>query len=147
MRVICCVDDNMGMMFHNRRQSRDRLLIMDIMEMCRNKRLWAAGYSRKMLEEYQKHGKEGVEIIIDQDYLKKAGKNDFCFVEGILPVWSEKNIDELILYRWNRKYPADIYLEIDLNKWNMIRSVEFPGKSHKLITKEIYLKKIACASK
>ena len=32
MKVIVCVDDNNGMMFNNRRQSRDRILIEDVVK-------------------------------------------------------------------------------------------------------------------
>ena len=87
-------------------------------------------------------------LVIGYDILKKAGKEDFCFVEGKLPPEYEKNITQIILYRWNRKYPADIYFQIDLNRWKMTGSWDFTGSSHEKITKEIYEKKeIACASK
>ncbi len=148
MRMICCVDDCMGMMFHDRRQSRDRILIRDIVKMCRGCKLWAAPYSEKMLKEYPDEGSDGCRLLIDDEFLKKAGKEDFCFVEGKLPPEYEKNITQIILYRWNRKYPADIYFQIDLNRWKMTGSWDFTGSSHEKITKEIYEKKeIACASK
>ena len=148
MRMICCVDDCMGMMFHHRRQSRDRILIRDIVTMCRGCKLWAAPYSEKILKEGTDEGIERCEIIIDADFLEKAGKEDFCFVEEGLPLQYEETISQIILYRWNRKYPADVYFEIELDHWKMTGSREFPGSSHEKITKEIYKKKnIACASK
>lgn len=148
MRVICCVDDHMGMMFHQRRQSCDRVVTEDLMKMCRGKKLWAAPYSRKLLEKYLADNTVEIEIATEEVFLRKAGNEDYCFAEEILPVRYEKNISQLILYRWNRKYPADVYFEIDLNNWNMIQSWELIGHSHEKITKEIYERKeIACASK
>ena len=47
--------------------------------------------------------------------LSNAGKNDVCFIENqALPPY-EKNIEALIVYRWNRIYPADVYLDINLS--------------------------------
>lgn len=148
MRVICCVDDEMGMLFHHRRQSRDRAMIYDMLAMCRDQNLWAAPYSEKMLREYTDERYCGGKILIAEDFLEKAGKEDFCFVEKKLPLQYEKAVGQIILYRWNRKYPADIYFRIDLAGWIRTEMREFPGYSHEKITKEIYKKKnIACASK
>ena len=50
----------------------------------------------------------------------------------------EEKIDSIILYRWNRVYPADTYFDIDLSGWQLVRTGEFSGASHELITKEVY---------
>ena len=38
LKVIVALDDNLGMMFNHRRQSRDRILISDIAEMVEGKK-------------------------------------------------------------------------------------------------------------
>jgi len=43
----------------------------------------------------------------------------------------------LILYRWNRTYPADLYFTLSLEGWTLERREEFAGSSHEKITKEV----------
>ena len=40
MKLIVCLDDNKGMMFNNRRQSRDRVLIENVLELCKGEKLY-----------------------------------------------------------------------------------------------------------
>ena len=49
MILIVCVDDHNGMMFNHRRQSQDRVLRADILELTGGKKLWMNAYSRKQL--------------------------------------------------------------------------------------------------
>ncbi|MFR4122966.1 MAG: hypothetical protein ACLT0W_12285 [Clostridium sp.] len=44
----------------------------------------------------------------------------------------------MILYKWNRVYPADQYFAMDLSGWKLVETVEFPGSSHEKITEERY---------
>ena len=50
-------------------------------------------------------------------------------------------LEKLIIFRWNRKYPADFWLDVDLGDWKLIEAEEFPGNSHEKITQETYVKK------
>ena len=45
MILIVCVDDHNGMMFNHRRQSQDRVLRADILELTDGKKLWMNAYS------------------------------------------------------------------------------------------------------
>ena len=40
MKLIVCLDDNNGMMFNKRRQSRDRVLIENMIELCKDEKLY-----------------------------------------------------------------------------------------------------------
>ena len=51
MKIIVCVDDNNGMMFNKRRQSRDRVLIQDIIANLDGSNLLIAPYSEKLFED------------------------------------------------------------------------------------------------
>ena len=53
---------------------------------------------------------------------------------------SEKEMQKIILYRWNRVYPADLYFDIDLKNWHIKESNDFAGSSHDKITEEVYVK-------
>ncbi len=77
---IVCLDQKNGMYFNERRQSRDRYVIRD---------------------------------ILDQSEMEK-----------------------LIVYRWDKVYPADHRL--NLSGWKLIGTLEFMGYSHDKIVKEVY---------
>lgn len=51
MILIVCVDDHNGMMFNHRRQSQDRILRGDILELTEGKILWMDAYSKKQFVE------------------------------------------------------------------------------------------------
>lgn len=138
MIIIICLDDNNGLMFNNRRQSQDSKIREDIIKHSRNTNLWMNQYSIKQFN----HPEKVKNLIVDENFLTKAGENDFCFVEDqILQPYISK-IEKLVVYRWNRKYPSDFYFDIDINedKWVLLDKKNFIGTSHN-ITKEIYAHK------
>ena len=51
MILIVCVDDHNGMMFNHRRQSQDRVLRADILELTDGKKIWMNAYSRNQFAE------------------------------------------------------------------------------------------------
>lgn len=132
MHVIVCLDDRQGMLFHKRRQSRDKNLINDVWEL--TKELWISPFSESLFSDASD------KIRSDEDYLKKAGKGEFCFVEAdqVLP-YIEK-LEQIIVYKWNRHYPADFKFDVPLEQWKLVEQKEFVGTSHEKITREIYVK-------
>lgn len=61
-----------------------------------------------------------------------------CFVEKEpLATYFDK-IDECIVFKWNRVYPADQHLDIDISKMTKVQEEEFVGFSHEKITMEVY---------
>lgn len=134
MKVILCLDDNNGMMFHQRRQSRDRVVIEDIRRISEGNRLFMTEYSLKLFQD------EKDKILVEKNCLAIAGEDDYCFIENQSLKPFENRISQLILYRWNRKYPADVYLDLTLEEWSLESREEMKGFSHEKITKEIYSK-------
>ena len=70
--------------------------------------------------------------------MKQAGSGDFCLMEAEDPAGYSAAIEELILFSWNRDYPADLFFKVDLSKWRLEERKEFSGYSHEKITREIY---------
>lgn len=146
MKVIVCVDDGNGMLFNKRRQSQDRVLRDDVQKMTAGQKLWMNDYSARQFQEGSQTGEnvtgvsETAALIVAEDFLRQAGENDFCFVENekLLP-YSDR-ITEVVVYRWNRSYPGDFHLDLDLKQWRLVQTTEFAGYSHEKITKEIYRK-------
>ena len=132
MKVIVCIDDKDGMLFANRRQSRDRELIKDVLAMCGNSKLWITPYSLSLFE-----GEED-KVVVDEQMLDKAESEDYCFVETKELATYEDTIEQLIVYHWNRVYPADRYFDIEYQTWKLMETKEIEGYSHEKITKEIY---------
>lgn len=134
--IICvALDDNNGMFFNHRRQSQDGMLREHLLKECEGKTLWMNAYSSKQFVSPLPEN-----VIVDENFLEKASKEDYCFVENILLKEYEDKITHIIVFRWNRTYPGDMYFDIPLveGKWNILSSTEFEGSSHKLITKEVF---------
>ncbi len=77
MKVIACVDNQGGMLFNNRRQSRDQMLCQYILDMTGGARLWMNKYSEKLFL-----GADNAKICVSEDFLDKAGSGEYCFVEN-----------------------------------------------------------------
>lgn len=131
MKLIICVSDEMGIMFNERRQSSDIQVVQDVMEMASDSCVFAHTYSGKLFAEYP-------QVILADDYLVRAGVDDYCFFEKGTP--EAEQVKSVILYRWNRSYPWDVCLDdvIDMNMFRMTEEVEFIGNSHEKITKQIF---------
>lgn len=131
--MIACVDGRNGMAFHNRRQSQDRLARWDILKEAGRAPLWVNAVTARQFTDGQQS-----RLRIDEAFLDRAGSGEFCFVEDRSVKPYETRIEQVILYRWNRAYPADLYWDLPLDGWTLERREEFPGYSHKIITKEVY---------
>ena len=113
MIVYIAVDDENGMLFNNRRQSQDRIMRENMLQDCVGSRLWVAEYSKKFFVD-ENGNITPDNVVVDDDFLEKAGENDHCYVEkGDISPWMEK-IDTIVLYKWNRLYPADTYFDTSL---------------------------------
>lgn len=135
MIVIVCLDKDNGMLFQNRRQSRDREVGKKIQQICKGKKLWMNSYSFPLYGQM-----ESVEISLSDHFMWEVGNGEFCLAESDKLKQFEERIENLIVFRWDRKYPADVYLDLDLYSWKLTRTEEFAGYSHEKITEEIYVK-------
>ena len=133
MYVIVPVDNRMGMGFHGRRQSRDRVLNTYLLKLSQGKKLWMAPCSSALFQ-------GASDIVISGDFLSQAGPEDLCFVEDrpLLPFRDQ--IRGIVLCKWNRDYPGDFFLDLDPKGWQLRHQEEFPGSSHEKLTIEVYLK-------
>ncbi len=134
MTAIVCLDDENGMLFNGRRQSRDRVVTERIALLAAGKRLWMNGYSAGLFT-----GRK-LEIRMQEDFLLAAGEKELCFVEDQSLKPFEKKLEKIIVFRWNRKYPADFWLDVELGQWRLAETLEFPGNSHEKITQEVYVR-------
>ena len=136
MILIVCVDERNGMMFNNRRQSRDKILTGHIIEKTKEKKLWITTFSKDIF-----NTEIDENIMIDNNCYSIAEKEDYCFIEDIDANIFIDKVDKIIIYNWNKHYPADRYFNINLNNWEMISEEYFEGYSHENITEKIFVRR------
>ena len=134
MKVILCLDDKNGMMFNQRRQSRDAVVIQDILDHLDGSELWMNSYSAKLFE-------ENADVKIDENFLQKCSENAYCLVENESLLPYEEQISEIVVYRWGRVYPANMRLDLDLKKYILANEEEMIGRSHPEMKRQIYQKR------
>ena len=137
MILVAAVDDRLGIGFNHRRQSRDEALRRDLIREAAGAPIWMSAYSLRQFKDEAAQA----DLRNSENFLFDANDGEFCFAENILVSTVENRAERIILYRWNRTYPADIYFDIDLSAgWFLAESMDFAGKSHEKITKEVYLR-------
>lgn len=129
MILIVCTDDKNGMMFNNRRQSRDAFVITDLIKIVGENKLYCTEYTSKLFNDF----KFKPEICEKFDDLSD---DSYIFIEN--PDDIPQNITKIIKYLWNRHYPSD--KKFNITNFKLESSCEFSGKSHEKITREIYVK-------
>lgn len=134
MKIILTLDDGNGMMFNRRRQSRDIAVREKIKEITVGAGLWMNSYSQEQFQDME------TDVYVDEDFLRKAEEGEYCFVENMGICGAADRVEEMILFKWNRKYPCD--LRLDFLPWNhgftCVETEEFQGHSHDKITMEVW---------
>lgn len=132
MKIIACVDDQNGILFNHRRLSSDAVLTRRILENIGDATLWVTPYSAKLFE--------GASVCVDPCLLDLAKAEDYCFIEDsdIMPYMDK--VTQIVLYRWNRRYPSDRKFPVLGSEWRLMATEEFEGKSHPVITEEVYVR-------
>lgn len=127
MTLYICLDDRNGLQFNHRRQSRDTAVLEDI-------RIRLAGpllirpFSEKLIRE------SGISYVLPPETAQD------CFLEELPPEELLAKTQKLVIYRWNRHYPGDLFWEPDLGGmgFEKAEATEFSGTSHERITREVY---------
>jgi hypothetical protein len=161
MILIACVEEKNGMMFNHRRVSRDRVVNADIRRISADGQLCMDAYSAKMFDSEDVFTISGdllknAEFIYEPsagNTLKQFENSSDLFEDKMqniqIPIYfyvedpdqiHEEEVDKIILYRWNRSYPADQFFPIDLSTWTRTESIDFSGYSHEKITRETFVK-------
>lgn len=135
MNIIVCVDDQMGMLFNKRRQSKDRVVRQDMLALVPDK-LLVSPYTAKQFEETEQE-----RLLVAEDFLSQAAEGNYCFVEDADIVPYADKIEHIVVYRWNRMYPADTHFTIPLSEFMLKERTYLTGYSHPDIVREVYTKK------
>ena len=106
MHIIICLDDDNGMLFHDRRQSQDVKLRADVLERLGERMLWMNAYSARQFADA-----EDARIHISDSFLEEANTGKGIpfprkirfYVQYILPI--------IILIIWIQGYIAKFILK------------------------------------
>lgn len=137
MTVIICVDNNGGILFNGKRQSKNRILrkyLLDIVEK-KNSRIAMSPYTYSQFKEDERK-----ELIDVKDAF--SFDEDYIFLERAIPILWEK-VNNLILCCWNRDYPADEYFNLPIGVECILQKTEeIVSDSHTLAieTYEVHTK-------
>lgn len=137
MKAIICIDDGYGILFNNRRVSKDKILIQWIVKYVDGRSIWMRPYSKELFDGYSN-------IQVSDNYLDEANSDDYCFVEDNKISDYIGKIDNILLCKWNRRYPSDVKFQKSLldSGWSMSVIAEFNGTSHEKITVEGWKKNV-----
>lgn len=129
MTLYICLDDRNGLKFNKRRQSRDAAVLEDIRSQIAGN-LLIDPFSEKLIRE--------AEI----PYVLPTENADDYFAEDVPSEELLNQTERIVIYRWNRHYPADVRWNPDLSAlgFSLRETTEFPGTSHEKITREVYEK-------
>ena len=129
MTLYIFLDDRNGLRFNKRRQSRDAAVLEDIRSQLAGN-LLIDPFSEKLMTE--------AEI----PYVLPPETGSDFFAEDVPSEELLAKTEKIVIYRWNRHYPADVRWEPDLEAmgFSLRETAEFPGKSHEKITREVYVK-------
>ena len=133
--VYVCLDDRNGMLFNRRRQSRDAALLEDLRASVPGV-LAIDAFSEKLIRD------AGIPYIPAPEDLSELSEDAHFFCENRKPEELIPLTHKLVIYRWNRHYPADLRWDIDPMEagFTLAHRLDFPGSSHETITKEVYIR-------
>ena len=131
MKIAVCIEKSGGMLFNNRRVSKDSILQQKLLECVGEGNICLKEYSAKQFTSTE-------HLQVSDDFLTVASDDDICFIENVeIPI---DKASQVYLFQWNRDYPADTYFDYNLKDlgFKKVRSEDFAGSSHKKITLEVY---------
>lgn len=129
MTLYICLDDRNGLQFNKRRQSRDAAVLEDIRSTLTGS-LLIDPFSEKLIREAE------IPYVLPPETAE-----DF-FAEEVPSEAVLEKTSQIVIYRWNRHYPADVRWEPDLAAmgFTLRETTEFSGSSHEKITREVYVR-------
>lgn len=138
MKIAVAIDDNNGVMFNHRRLSKDAELRKRLLKLVGENTLYIAPFSERQFNDEIVSGLYNIKV--DENFIDHAGDDDYCFIEDVDVSGHFDLVSEVILYKWNREYPADTYFFFPAEDYEQVSEEDFVGSSHEAITEERFVK-------
>ena len=146
MILVVCVDDQWGMSFNGRRQSRDKAQRRHLIEMAEGAPIWMNEYTGRLFRadgylpddtpdaDYRER-QVPADIRVADDYLRQAGRREYAFAEMEDVSDLMDRVEGVIVYKWGRQYASDrLFPRKVLKKFKLAGSETFKGTSHENIS-------------
>lgn len=131
--IALCVDKENGRLLFGKRTSEDREVRKKLLSM--TERITVDEYTASQFRE-----EDAPDVHSRLDVMEHPEKitEGFAFLEkqDIPP-----DADRIIIFNWNRKYPADRWFDFSFSGWRKVKKEDFEGYSHPKITMEIWERK------
>lgn len=132
MKLILCLDDHNGYSFNRRRQTRDRNVRRHFIAVVgdRNEMIYVNSYTRRSFVSDELFAP----CIADEgdEFLCKAQEEGaWAFSENRDVSSFINDVDEMLIYRWNRTYPRDIcFPQEEFDSFTVVSKVPVYANSH-----------------
>ena len=134
MKVILCLEEKLGYCFLGKRLSQDQNLRQNLKQLLHSEKVYMNAYSYVLYKDYF------ADALVDEHFLDKA-KDHYVVIENVSLSSYQDQIDEYVIYEWNRSYPATLFFSSTwLSSFELVETMEFSGTSHEKITRRIYRK-------
>ena len=133
MHLILCLDNQNGMAFNGRRQSRDAVQRAEMLATVGEKKLFLTSAAAALFGELPPNA----ELT---DSAAKVPCGAYVFIEREKDLPPPAAVERLVIYRWGRAYPADEHAPVAayiVGKC-LISKRGFAGSSHPEMTEEVY---------
>lgn len=128
--LLLTCDQRGGLAFNRRRQRRSKVVIADMLELA-DQPIYIRECSEKLFS-------PGEYVLFDNILDVPAGQFVFEELGNDSECYKDKYC-EIVLYRWQRNYPSDVYLPDGLlNSYTLEDSREIQIGSEEFVTVEIY---------
>ena len=133
MILAVCIDDHNGLSFNSRRVSSDKAVIQDIVKVADTQIIMITPYSAPLFQDFQGR------IEVKKNIFESSA---VCFAEAGDFLSVIDDVEKLIVYKWNRRYPSDQKFPLDAFKacMRLENTEDIPGSSHPCITREVYIR-------
>ena len=134
MTAVLCLADNNGLSFNGRRVSRDIRVSEDIVERAGAAPLFILPTAAPVFSGVR------AQLGLAGEFTADLPQNAVCFFDAAPPA-DLALFDRVVLYRWGRDYPADVFFTADLPAlgYRLAETAAFAGNSHPQITREDYV--------
>ena len=75
-------------------------------------------------------------LYIPVTYAADSVSDELIEDSDIMPYMDK--VTQIVLYRWNRRYPSDRKFPALGSEWRLVAAEDFEGNSHPVITEEVY---------
>ena len=136
MKVIVCIDERGGVCFHGRRVSQDRQQREDVL-------IHYGDEGLLMKESASRLYGINDSVTVIQDWKEELTDSRWWVAEDTEFLCWKDQLEELVIYKWNRTYPFDEKLSVPLDRqiWKKKKKRQFSGSSHEKIDVEHYIKR------